>query len=107
MRQNTGKYRENACDRESSDNTGKTQVTGKPGTIPGKRRPEGNTGQYREKLEKQEKTLKPVVSGFRVLRAGNENRTRDLRTTNATHYRLCYASILFVAVFATNEYYHV
>ena len=81
--------------------------------IPGKRRRQGSTGQYLEKLEEQEitrrarKNPEACYSGFRVLRAGNENRTRDLRTTNATHYRLCYASILFVAVFATNEYYHV
>ena len=30
-----------------------------------------------------------------IKKAGNRNRTGDLRTTNATHYRLCYASIPF------------
>ena len=27
-----------------------------------------------------------------IIQAADENRTRDLRTTNATHYRLCYNS---------------
>ena len=29
---------------------------------------------------------------FEIKKAGNRNRTGDLRTTNATHYRLCYTS---------------
>ena len=29
-------------------------------------------------------------------KAGNRNRTGDLRTTNATHYRLCYTSLYLI-----------
>ena len=29
----------------------------------------------------------------RLFTAADGNRTRDLRTTNATHYRLCYTSL--------------
>ena len=39
-----------------------------------------------------------VMKGYSyhpIKKAGNRNRTGDLRTTNATHYRLCYASIPF------------
>ena len=44
------------------------------------------------------KTQKPVnmqFTGFLRLnnKAADGNRTRDLRTTNATHYRLCYSSL--------------
>ena len=42
---------------------------------------------------KKTETLK--IQGFRSLfRADDGNRTRDLRTTNATHYRLCYISFV-------------
>ena len=34
-------------------------------------------------------------------KAADENRTRDLRTTNATHYRLCYNSLKLFRV--TND----
>ena len=36
-----------------------------------------------------------VLISHPIKKAGNRNRTGDLRTTNATHYRLCYASIPF------------
>ena len=55
-----------------------------------------------EDTEKARKWRLYAISGlsFRCLshpikKAGNRNRTGDLRTTNATHYRLCYASIPF------------
>ena len=38
------------------------------------------------------------------IKAGNGNRTRDLRTTNATHYRLCYASQLPTFYAVTEKY---
>ena len=51
-------------------------------------------------IGKEKSPSKPHSTGSQgLLRAGNENRTRDLRTTNATHYRLCYASELYAAVF--------
>ena len=31
-----------------------------------------------------------------IKKAGNRNRTGDLRTTNATHYRLCYTSLYLI-----------
>ena len=44
----------------------------------------------------------------RFLRADDGNRTRDLRTTNATHYRLCYISICCLTGFnqALIDYHH-
>lgn len=41
---------------------------------------------------KKRKHCKINVSAS-YMRAADGNRTRDLRTTNATHYRLCYSSI--------------
>ena len=40
------------------------------------------------------------VSAF-LIRADDGNRTRDLRTTNATHYRLCYISVFYLIIFIT------
>ena len=38
-------------------------------------------------------TNKKALENQGFFRAADGNRTRDLRTTNATHYRLCYSSL--------------
>ncbi len=59
---------------------------------------------YRLWKRKKKRARKQFKNHFHALlkhvplssrKAGNRNRTGDLRTTNATHYRLCYASIPF------------
>ncbi len=44
---------------------------------------------------------KPACLKMSTKKAADENRTRDLRTTNATHYRLCYNSLKLFRV--TND----
>ena len=56
---------------------------------------------FRIKIKKLSEVLLPrKASFFGVLRADDGNRTRDLRTTNATHYRLCYISLSAVNISA-------
>ena len=51
------------------------------------------TGMNCKQRIKKTETLVNQRLPFFSSRAADGNRTRDLRTTNATHYRLCYSSI--------------
>ena len=49
--------------------------------------------------------LQKILQGFQ--KAANGNRTHDRRTTNATHYRLCYSSQLSAIQVAATENYAI